>query len=113
MKIINIAPKIDDNDVQVIVTKPSSEQGIKRKLVDYDDSDSGMEDDEKNEETSQDLHQNPVINVPKPNEDLPIALRRSRRGNRTRLAEMSPDSSSTSQSLSQVRRHSPNEIVLY
>jgi hypothetical protein len=89
--------------------KPSLEQGVKRKLVDYDDSESTNE-SEKNEEPSQNLQQIPVNEEPKKNEDLPIALRRSRRGRRSCFPELSPDSSSTSKSASQVRMISSKYI---
>jgi hypothetical protein len=83
--------------------KPSSEQGIKRKLVDYDDSESEIEDNEKNDEASQDSHQTPINEESKNNADLPIALRRPRRSRRLCQIELSPDSSSTNKSISQVR----------
>ncbi|CAF0730292.1 unnamed protein product [Adineta ricciae] len=101
-------PSVNDEVVQAVMVKPILDSGIKRKLVDYDDSESespsqnkSETDDKHEDESSQDLRSIPVKTVNKNNADLPIALRRPRR-NRARLfAELSQDSSSTNQSLSQ------------
>ncbi|CAF3515459.1 unnamed protein product [Adineta steineri] len=89
------------NDTQAIIIQPSLEQGIKRKLVDYDSSESDIEDTEKKDETNQDSHETPPKEETKNTADLPIALRRSRRRRRTCFIQLSPDSSSPNQSLSQ------------
>ena len=83
--------------------KPYSEQGIKRKLVDYDDTESEMEDIEKNDEISQDSHQILTDKESKDDPDLPIALRRSRRGHRTNTNELYSSSSSINEFYSPVR----------
>ncbi|CAF0871100.1 unnamed protein product [Adineta steineri] len=89
------------NDTQAIIIQSSLEQGIKRKLVDYDSSESDIEDTEKKDETNQDSHETPRKEETKNTADLPIALRRSRRRRRTCFIQLSPDSSSPNQSLSQ------------
>jgi hypothetical protein len=93
----------NNNHTQVIVAKPLLEQSIKRKLVDYDDTESEI-DSEKNVEISQESQEIPANNEEvNNNADLPIALRRSRRSRRSLISDYSADSSSTNQSLSQVR----------
>jgi len=91
-----------DNNTEVIILKPSLEQGIKRKLVDYDDSESEIE-SEKNEEPSQDIQPIAAQKISTNDADLPIALRRSRRNRKAFIADSSADSSSTNTSASQVR----------
>ncbi len=86
----------------MILLKPTVEQGIKRKLVDYDDTESEIE-SEKNEEPSQDSRPVPAKEISTNNTDLPIALRRSRRGQKTFIGDSLADSSSTNTSASQVR----------
>ncbi|CAF2017677.1 unnamed protein product, partial [Rotaria magnacalcarata] len=90
----------DDDDVQVIMLKPSLEQGVKRKLVEYDDSEgqSEMGDNEKNDEHSEDSHHSSVHKQSTTNADLPIALRRTKRGHRRVIDDLSPSSSSTNKS---------------
>ncbi|CAF3339298.1 unnamed protein product [Rotaria sp. Silwood1] len=100
----HITSKNDNDSVQAIVLKPLLEQGIKRKLVDYDDSESDAEDNEKHDEVSQDSHQIPDKKDSTNNVELPIALRRSKRGRRSRLAELSPASSNASKSASRSSR---------
>lgn len=100
-----IKPKIDTDNEQVVALKPSLDQGVKRKLVDYDDSESSVEENEKNDETSQDSHQAPVAQESAHKTDLPIALRRSRRVHGQNFLELSPTSSTRSKSASQVRTH--------
>ncbi|CAF3325380.1 unnamed protein product [Rotaria socialis] len=89
-----------DDDVQVIMLKPSLEQGVKRKLVEYDDSESQseMEDNGKIDENSEDSHHSSVNKQSTTNADLPIALRRTKRGHKSVISELSSSPSSTSQS---------------
>ncbi|CAF1350004.1 unnamed protein product, partial [Rotaria sordida] len=110
-KIQHITSTNDNHDVQVIIKKPLLDKGIKRKLVDYDDSESDLEDNEKHDETSQDSHHIPVNKESINNTELPIALRRSKRGHRPFTADLSPTSSSTSKSASRSsgRKKSVNE----
>lgn len=99
-------PPIEKKNTEVIIIKPSLEQGVKRKLVDYDDTGSdNTSESEKSEKLSQTPTPAPVqVNkVLKNNADLPIALRRPRRGGGAPIADLSTDSSSTNNSLSQVR----------
>jgi hypothetical protein len=91
-----------DNNTEVIILKPTLEQGIKRKLVDYDDSESEIE-SEKNEEPSQVIQPISAQKISTNDADLPIALRRSRRNRKAFIADSSADSSSTNTSASQVR----------
>jgi hypothetical protein len=93
-----ISKAIHDND-QVTIINPSLDKGIKRKLVDYDDSESEIEDNEKNDETSQDSPHPPASEESKDDPDLPIALRRPRRARRTLTNELSSTSSSTTHSV--------------
>ncbi|CAF1170135.1 unnamed protein product [Adineta ricciae] len=99
---------VSNEVVQAVMLKPTLDSGIKRKLVDYDDSESesasqnkSETDDKHEDESSQDLRSIPVKTVNRNNADLPIALRRPRRNRARIFAELSQDSSSTNQSLSQ------------
>ncbi|CAF3928348.1 unnamed protein product [Rotaria sp. Silwood2] len=107
----HVTSKNDDDSVPAVILKSSLEQGIKRKLVDYDDSESDIEDNEKHDDASQDSHHIPTKKDSTNNTDLPIALRRSRRGRKPFIAELSPTSSSTSKSASRSsrRKKSVNE----
>lgn len=97
----NKVPENDNNNTEVVVLKPTAEQSMKRKLVDYDDSESDMG-SEKNQELSQESQPVPVNETSKNNADLPIALRRSRRRRNAFMADSSADSSNTNASSSQV-----------
>ena len=103
----------DDNDTSIVILNPSSERGMTCRLVDYDDTESEIENNEKNDEVSQDSHRTSINEESKTAADLPIALRRSKRGHRTFMTELSLDSSSTSDSYSQVRMKSSHGNYQY
>lgn len=94
----------------VIIKEPLTDQGIKRKLVDYDDSESDHS-SQKTDETSPSSEEASVNNeIPNNSTELPLALRRPRRSRRSFLSDQSNDSSSTNKTASDVRLKSHSII---
>lgn len=104
IKEIENQSKSDNDDAQVTTLKTSTDEAVKLKLVDYDDSESQneTEDNEKHHEPSEDSDHSIITRKPQINNDLPIALRRSRRSRRSCATELSRSSSSTTLSGIQV-----------
>lgn len=104
IKEIENQSKSDNDDAQATTLKTSTNEAVKLKLVDYDDSESQneTEDNEKHHEPSEDSDHSIITRKPQINNDLPIALRRSRRSRRSCATELSRSSSSTTLSGIQV-----------
>ena len=92
----------DEKNEPIIESKALVETGTKRKLVDYDDTDSEMEEEPKIESPLAVAPPNVIPKGTKKNGDLPLALRRTRRGRRTLNPDRLNSSSSSAVSLPRV-----------
>lgn len=93
----------EEKNEPIIESKALVATGMKRKLVDYDDTNSEMEEEAEIESPIEVAPPNVVPKGTRTNEDLPVALRRTRRGRRALNADRLNSSSSSAVSLPRVR----------
>jgi hypothetical protein len=92
----------EEKNEPIIESKALVETGMKRKLVDYDDTDSESEEESKIDSPMEVPRAEAIPKVTKANADLPIALRRTRRGRRALNIGRLNSSSSSAVSLPRV-----------